>query len=163
MAALKPEVLVVMGVSGCGKSAVGQALAEVLKWKFYDADDFHPLQNIEKMQRTEPLNDSDREPWLKRLSSLIDSEHDQGLVLACSALKQRYRDTLSTNTHVTFIHLEGSYELIATRMKARQHFMPPTLLRSQFAALEPPADAIAVSIDQDIPDIVDEILRQLQS
>ena len=150
-----------MGVSGCGKTTVGRALAENLDWTFYDADDFHPRQNIAKMELGEALDDADRKPWLERLTALIDAESNKGLVLACSALKQRYRDALGVNTRITFIYLEGSYELIAARMEARQHFMPTTLLSSQFAALEPPTDAICVSIDQGISDIVEEILQRI--
>ena len=156
------SVFVVMGVSGCGKTTVGEALAEALQYRFFDADDFHPRQNIDKMARGEPLSDADRRPWLERLAELIDIEKDRGIVLACSALKQSYRDILAANTVVTFIHLDGPLEMIAERMRRRKHFMPPTLLESQFADLETPKDAIKISVDQTVPEILSAILQQIE-
>ena len=156
------SVFVVMGVSGCGKTTVGEALAETLQYRFFDADDFHPRQNIDKMARGEPLNDTDRQPWLEQLAELINTEKDGGIVLACSALKQSYRDILVAETVVTFIHLDGTPEVIAERMGRRKHFMPPALLESQFADLEPPKDAIRASIDQTVPEMLKDILQQIE-
>ena len=150
-----------MGVSGCGKTTVGDALATALGWAFFDADDYHPEENIAKMGRGEALNDADRKPWLEKLSRLIDSEKERGTVIACSALKQSYRDILNKNTPVRFIYLHGSRELIAKRIATREHFMPPKLLESQFADLEIPGIAIQVSVDQSVSAIVEEILSQL--
>lgn len=147
----RPELLVVMGVSGAGKTRFGRALAAAIEWDFADADDYHPPANIAKMRAGRPLDDSDREPWLAALRAEIDRRAGQGrpLVLACSALKQRYRAVLEGGapTRVRFIHLDGPPELIAARLADRAgHYMPPSLLSSQLAALEPPGDALRVDI-----------------
>jgi gluconokinase len=132
-----------MGVSGCGKSTVGKMLAEKLGWEFFDADDFHPPENISKMKAGIPLTDADRHPWLDRLSRLLRSEVATGRhpVLACSALRQVYRDTLLEGlTGFGIVYLRGDRELIASRLQSRSgHFMPAALLESQFSALEEPA------------------------
>ena len=134
--------LVVMGVSGCGKSTVGALLGRRLGMPFLDGDDFHPAANKEKMGAGIPLTDSDREPWLARLGQLLAGTDDDGTtvapIVACSALKRRYRDLLrSAAPEVVFIHLTGTEATIGARMDARAHeFMPRTLLESQFAALE---------------------------
>ncbi|MGI5351409.1 gluconokinase [Streptomyces sp. CA-250714] len=132
-------LVVVMGVSGSGKSTVGEWLAEVLDLPFADADDFHPERNIEKMSAGVPLDDEDRAPWLDAMADWLDRSADSGAVLVCSALKHRYRERLRRASPLLFfVHLEGSYELIAARLARRKgHFMPPSLLRSQFDALEP--------------------------
>jgi len=150
---------IVMGVSGSGKTSVGKSLAEHLGWDFYDADDFHPPANIEKMADGIPLDDSDRAPWLAALHDLISSSLIQSRpgVLACSALKERYRRRLlEGNADVQLIYLKGSYDLIWSRMIVRKdHYMKPQMLQSQFDALEEPSDALTVDIS--LP--VDEILQ----
>jgi gluconokinase len=154
-----------MGVSGSGKSTIGFQLAQRLGWEFRDADDDHPAANVAKMQAGIPLTDEDRAPWLAILAQRIAraGETGQSLVLACSALKQPYRDQLSGGAKgVRFVYLKGDKTQIADRMEKRQHFMPPTLLDSQFAALEEPTDAIVVSIAQTPAEIVDEIVDILR-
>ncbi len=160
-------VIVLMGVSGCGKSTVGRALAERLGCPFFDGDDFHPPENVAKMATGTPLDDSDREPWLARLHDLIQDHLARGqvAVLACSALKKRYRRQLSAdNQGVRFIYLHGSYELIWARMQERSgHYMKADMLQSQFDALEipDPQEAIAIDAAEDVDRIVDRILEQL--
>lgn len=142
-------IVVVMGVTGCGKSTVGEALAASLGWRFLDADDFHPPANVAKMAAGTPLTDEDRWPWLDRLAAELRAIGDAGghAVLACSALRQAYRDRLATAGDVRFVHLSGDMPTIAERLAARQHrYMPPSLLASQFATLEPPGDAIVVDV-----------------
>jgi gluconokinase len=147
-------IVVVMGVSGSGKSVVGQALASDLGWPFFDADDFHPPENVAKMAAGTPLTDADRWPWLDRLAAdmgEIDKRGDNA-VLACSALRQVYRDRIMRAGGVRFVHLAGTYDTIAARIAGRKHaYMPASLLASQFAALEPPQDAIVVSVEDAIP------------
>lgn len=143
--------IIVMGVSGCGKTTVGRALAERLKGTFLDADDFHPEVNVAKMRAGKPLNDDDRAPWLATLNRELRTrrEHGERVVLACSALKKNYREAISAalpQTH--WIFLDGSFELIAVRMRERpNHYMPESLLRSQFDAMERPDDACTISIE----------------
>lgn len=161
----RAKAYVVMGVSGCGKSTVGEALAKQLNGVFYDADAFHPPENIAKMSAGIPLMDADRAPWLARLAELLTNELEAGhtAVLACSALKKSYRDQLRVSPDVQFIYLEGSFDLIWQRMQARQnHYMKADLLHSQFAALEPPAPAEAwhIPIDQPVTDMVAHILQK---
>jgi gluconokinase len=157
--------VIVMGVSGCGKSTVGQLLAGKMGCAFYDGDDFHPAANIAKMSQGIPLNDDDRAGWLAVLADLIRrtlQKGDSG-VLACSALKQKYRDVLCVNAdQVKFVYLKGSYDLIKARMEARPgHYMKPGMLDSQFAALEEPADAVTVSIEHSPEEIADQAYKQL--
>ncbi|WP_425613568.1 gluconokinase [Anatilimnocola sp. NA78] len=160
-------IVVLMGVSGSGKTTVGKLLAAELRWQFVDADDFHPTANVEKMRRGTPLSDDDRRPWLNALREYIEAAVNRGeqLVLACSALKHNYRDYLRADRPevVRFAYLHGSQELIAKRQAERRgHFMPPALLQSQFETLEPPKDAIRVDITP-APDIIAErIMRDLQ-
>lgn len=132
------RVVVVMGVSGSGKSTVGRALAERLGVAFADADDFHPPANVAKMRAGEPLDDADRAPWLDAVAGWIADRGDRGGVMSCSALKHRYRDRLRrADPGLFFVHLDGSAELIASRLAVRRgHFMPATLLASQLRALE---------------------------
>ena len=157
--------VIVMGVSGCGKSTIGKLLAERLDCPFYDGDDFHPAANIAKMSQGIPLNDEDRAGWLTALADLIRSSLQKGEsgVLACSALKQRYRDQLRVDDkQVKFVYLKGSYELIKARMLARPgHYMKPGMLDSQFAALEEPLDAITVSIENSPQEVVALVLTSL--
>jgi gluconokinase len=142
-------VLVLMGVSGSGKTTVGKALAGDLGWAFVEADDFHPVANVEKMRGGVPLDDEDRRPWLQALRGRVDRACGRGedVVLACSALKHEYREYLERNHPgcVRYVYLRGSEELIRRRLEAREgHFMDPNLLRSQFEALEAPEDALQV-------------------
>ena len=158
-------VLIVMGVSGCGKSTTGRLLGTRLALPFFDADDFHPASNVDKMRQGTPLVDGDRQPWLEALSiKIADWEQKGGAVLACSALKKKYRDILQSRCGkaVRFVYLSGTAALIRERMLARKdHYMPPALLDSQFAALEPPRDAITVSIDAPPQTVVDAIVHAL--
>ena len=158
---------IVMGVSGCGKSVVGKALAQSLGWDFFDADDFHPPANVAKMASGIPLDDSDRAPWLNALHDLISSSlrADHPAVLACSALKEIYRQRLMDgNNGVRLVYLKGSYDLIWSRMIARAgHFMKPSMLQSQFNTLEEPADAIIVDIALSVEEIVKKILAELNN
>ena len=156
------QVIVVMGVSGSGKTTVGAKLAQELGWSFYDADDFHSEANREKMAQGMALNDEDRAEWLASLRGLIRKHLEKGgaCVLACSALKQRYRDTLAVNEKVRFAYLRGSFEQGETRMKRRKdHYMPVQLLQSQFEALEEPLDAVIVDISHTPEDII-HIIRK---
>jgi gluconokinase len=143
-------ILVVMGVSGVGKTTIGQLLSQRLGWPLLDADDFHPPGNIEKMRSGTPLTDEDRWPWLDRLNGLLREKDSNGesALLACSALKQRYRDRLAAGLkELRWVYLKGSFELVEARMKAREgHYMKAGLLESQFATLEEPVDAITVEI-----------------
>lgn len=151
-----------MGVSGCGKTTVGKGLAQALFIPFYDADDFHPTANIEKMKRGIPLDDSDRSPWLEHLSkAMVTWEKDGGAVLACSALKEAYRKTLSKKTAVTWVWLTADFETIYQRMKQRNHFMKPEMLQSQLDTLEAPSYGIHVDASQNVDTIVSEIEKQL--
>jgi gluconokinase len=159
---------VVMGVSGCGKSEIGRRLAARLGIDYVEGDEYHPADNIAKMAAGVPLDDNDRRGWLLRLRDIIENatRRNIGLVLTCSALKRRYRDLLRTgDSALTFIYLHGDKELIASRMKKRAgHFMPQTLLESQYRDLEPPeADERAVQVDIEMqPDaIVNEIVHKL--
>ena len=154
--------LVVMGVSGCGKSSVGEALGRAMGVPYIDGDDLHPEANVAKMRAGQPLTDEDRWPWLDLVAETLRARAP--VILGCSALKRRYRDRIRLAGRVTFLHLTGSRELIQSRMTARQgHYMPPSLLESQFAALEPPGpdEAIAIDIDQPLAMIVTEALKRL--
>lgn len=158
-------IVVLMGVSGSGKTTVGEILAGRLGWRFVDADDYHPPENVAKMRAGQPLTDDDRRPWLAALARLIDDVRDCGenLVLACSALKHEYRDYLRDGAKdVVYIYLEGPEELIRERLAHRTgHFMDPHLLHSQFEALEPPQHAIRVNIRPTPEQIAAEIERKL--
>ena len=156
-----------MGVSGSGKSTVGALLAGKLGWQFADADSFHPLANIEKMAAGQPLTDEDRLPWLRAISGWIDQQIATGRrgVVTCSAQKRSYRAVLR-RPEVQIVYLEGSRELIAARMTARNgHFFQPAMLDSQFAALEEPApdeNVLVVPIGGAPLEVVDEILSKLK-
>lgn len=159
----EPQILVVMGVAGVGKTTIGRLLAERLGWTFLDADDFHPPANVAKMQNGTPLTDADREGWLERLNALIGSQLKSGerTVLACSALKATYRSKL-TNDHegVVFVYLRAPRILVEDRLSSRTgHFFDAGLLASQFAALEEPADAIVVDAAAPADVIVDEVME----
>lgn len=151
-----PVVLVVMGVSGCGKSTVAGLLAGRLGWPFEEGDDLHPQANKDKMAAGHPLDDEDRWPWLDKIADWVDERLDAGEsgLVTCSALKRSYRDVLNRRgTGVVFVYLAGSQETIAARLRARQgHFMPTSLLDSQFADLEEPsADEPEVRVDAGPP------------
>jgi carbohydrate kinase (thermoresistant glucokinase family) len=162
---MKAQALIVMGVSGSGKTVVGEALAKALGWPFFDGDKFHPESNVAKMSAGIPLNDDDRKPWLERLHEIICSHLAKGkpVIVGCSALKESYRDILRGELNVQFIYLEGSFDLIFERMQARQHFMKPSMLKSQFDTLEPPQDAIKVSIADPVETIVEKIVETLNN
>ena len=151
-----------MGVSGAGKTSVGTMLASRIGVPFHDADDFHSGRSVKKMSAGTPLTDADREAWLHRLADLIDNL-DEGGVLACSALKSKYRDVLEgTLKTVRWVYLAGGKAEIAERLVSRKgHYMAPDMLDSQFDALEIPEDALHVKIDRPVGDIVDEILGRL--
>ena len=148
----KPQVLVLMGVSGCGKTTVAAILAGRLSWPFEEGDALHPPANIAKMEAGHPLTDEDRAPWLRKVADWVDERLDAGEngLITCSALKRSYREVINRRgAGVVFVYLHGSRETIASRLMARHgHFMPPSLLDSQFADLEEPAaDEPAVRVD----------------
>ncbi len=166
--AKSPCALIVMGVSGAGKSTVGEALAARLGWRYEDGDAFHPESNVAKMRAGHPLTDEDRWPWLRAIADEIDRVCKAGghVIIACSALRRTYRDVLLHGRNdVRLVFLDGSEPLIGDRLSQRKgHFMPPGLLASQFATLEPPATdehAVRVSIDAPVETIVNDVLNQL--
>lgn len=158
-------VIIIMGISGSGKTTIGKLLAGRLKLPFYDADDFHPEANIKKMAAGQPLNDSDRWPWLEKLGSKIEEwNREGGAVLACSALKESYREMLATipKSKLEWVLLYGSGNVIKRRMEQRQqHFFDNKLLASQLEALEKPEYGIHVDINKSPDAIVDAILKKL--
>lgn len=158
------KVIFVMGVSGSGKSLIGEKLANDLGIPFVDADDHHPEINIQKMSQGIPLNDQDRIPWLNNLNRLARSQYIEGCVIACSALKQDYRQRLmeGIESRTIWIYLQGSYDQIYERMKKREgHFMGANMLQSQFDTLEAPDHAITVNIGDSPEAIIDEIKEEL--
>jgi carbohydrate kinase (thermoresistant glucokinase family) len=166
----KPPVVVVMGVSGSGKSTVGEDLAKRLHAAYQEGDSLHPEANVDKMSHGIPLTDADRRPWLHAIAAVIDGwlERGEAGVVTCSALKRAYREILiGPRQGVALVYLQGSHTLIGQRMAARHgHFMPTALLDSQFATLEPPGrdeSPIIVPVDATPDDIVDTILQQLQA
>lgn len=159
--------MIVMGVSGCGKSAIGSAFANAIGATFIDGDDLHPAENVAKMASGLPLTDVDRAGWLACVAETL-RVNEEAVVIACSALKRKYRDAIRSGAKadVMFLHLVGARDVIATRMLARNdHFMPPTLLNSQFAALEPPGPdetSVEVNIDQAPAAIVAELVVKVR-
>jgi gluconokinase len=154
-------LIVAMGVSGSGKSTVGAALAQRLRVPFADADDFHPPANIAKMTAGDALDDDDRQPWLETIGEWLREHEGSGGVMSCSALKRMYRDQLRRHAPTTeFLHLDGTHEVITRRQASRPgHFMPASLLASQFATLEPLApdeNGVVIDVDQSIDAIVDQ-------
>jgi gluconokinase len=163
-----PCAIVVMGVAGSGKTTIGEKLAEHLGWPYEDGDTFHPKANVEKMSAGQPLTDEDRWPWLQAIADEIDQVCGRRghVVISCSALKRAYRDVLiHGRDDVRMVYLDGSHDLIASRLAVRKgHFMPPTLLESQFKTLQRPGpdeNPVTVSIDAPVEEIVDDIMRKL--
>jgi gluconokinase len=159
------RTVIVMGVSGSGKTTIGSGLAERLGVPFYDADDFHSAHNRHKMEvLKQPLNDEDRRPWLENLASQIRVWNQRkGAVLACSALKQSYREKLApAPVAVKWVYLQGTRDLLQQRLAARpEHFFPPALLENQLQTLEPPQDAFVVNIEETPTEIIDQIVQHL--
>ena len=165
-----PVRVVMMGVSGCGKSTVGEGLAAQLGWRFVEGDSLHPAENVAKMAAGQPLGDQDRAGWLESLSARLAQARSagQGLVISCSALKRSYRERLrGGDPQVLFVHLSGSRELIAQRVASRKHrYMPASLLESQFATLQPPsADEQALALDVRLPPsvLIEAVAQHLQA
>jgi len=161
---VKQNIIFVMGVSGCGKSTVGQLLAEELSMLFIDADDHHLPSSIEKMGQGIPLTDEDRSPWLDKLNQIATQHLENGVVIACSALKEKYRTQLaqSIESNVQWVYLKGDYQLIFDRMQNRHgHFMDAGMLKSQFETLEEPLTAISVDIAHPVEVVVQLLLKQL--
>lgn len=160
-----PVVVLLMGVSGSGKTTVGGKLAAQLGWSFRDADDFHPPENVAKMSSGVPLTDDDRAPWLAAIRAHIETTLARGEsgVVTCSALKEKYRaSAIPDPQRVKLVHLAGEFDLILDRMNARQgHFMKPEMLQSQFAALEPPAHALKIDVAKTPDEIVAELRQKL--
>ncbi|MEL7245115.1 MAG: gluconokinase [Cyanobacteria bacterium J06643_5] len=158
-------IILVMGVSGSGKTSIGEKLAESLGYEFADADDFHPQENIEKMRNGIALSDKDRLPWLQKMQEVIKHHlsENTNIVITCSALKESYRQMLLVNHEsVKLVYLKGSFELIHKRLKERlNHFMSEKLLKSQFDILEEPLEAFTVDISQPLEVIVREIVENL--
>ena len=157
--------MVLMGVAGCGKSTVGAALSARIGVPYCDGDDLHPAANVEKMRAGTPLNDDDRAPWLDRVANALNTQAP--LIIGCSALRRSYRDRIRAGAggDVVFVHLAGSREVIAARMAKRTgHYMPLSLLDSQFAALEAPGEeeAVTLTIDQPLDHLVDRIAALVQ-
>ena len=159
-------VLILMGPMGSGKTAIGKLLAERLGWPFYDADDYHPKENVEKMRTGIALTDEDRRLWLEKLRDIIQRwlKERQNAILACSALKQAYRDILGVDqVMVKTVYLKGSYSLLRKRIEERQHvYMDKNLLRSQLDALEEPKDGLCVDISETPEAIVSRIIQNLR-
>jgi len=161
-------VIIIFGVSGAGKTTLGQLLAQELRWKFYEADDFHSQANIDKMQQGVPLTDEDRWPWLESLRELIKEclAAGENAVLACSALKESYRRRLGVSPEVKLIYLRGDYALIEQQLRQRRgHFMDPKLRRSQFADLEEPRpeeDAAVIKLGRSPRELIEEMKKKLR-
>ncbi len=158
-------IVIIMGVSGSGKTTVGKRLAEALDWQFIDADDLHSRENVEKMGRGIPLEECDRHPWLMAMRQQISAwlQQDKNVVLACSALKQSYREILDCSLEpIKLVYLKGSQAMIEERMQSRsEHFMPLDLLNSQFEALEEPTPEEAIHLDISLP--ISDILERIVS
>jgi len=158
-----PKAVILMGVAGSGKTAVGKGVAARLNWLFLDADDFHPAANIEKMKHGIPLNDQDRIPWLRALRDELRRLLAEGrsVILACSALKESYRKLLSDDVApMSFVLLDVDQETIRERLQHRSaHFFPKELMNSQFAALEKPKDAIIIDARKSLDEVIDRVVQ----
>lgn len=156
-------IIYIMGVSGSGKTTIGKLLSLKTGLPFFDGDDFHPAVNKEKMKAGHPLTDDDRQQWLQQLNLLaVEQSKLKGAIIACSALKKKYRDLLEENlSQPRWIFLQGTYDLIYERMKKREHYMPVQLLQSQFDDLEIPADEFAINIKKEPQEIVEKIIEYL--
>ncbi len=158
------RVIFITGVSGSGKTTIGQRLSHEIGWTFYDGDDFHPEENIEKMKSGTPLDDNDRRAWLESLNSIAC--RNEKVIIACSALKEKYRTQLSHalgENQYCFVHLRGSFDMIEKRMTDRQgHFMPVGLLRSQFDDYEIPTSGLILDVDQPINAMIENIVAMLR-
>jgi gluconokinase len=167
----QPLQVVAMGVAGTGKSTVGELVAADLGVDLIEGDSFHPQSNIDKMSSGQPLTDEDRAPWLRRLAGLVAAEHEQGhsSVLACSALRRRYRDILRGELpggSMFFVHLHADFAVLEARMQTREHFMPPSLLRSQFDTLEPledDEDGVVVDVALSVDEVMAEVREALDA
>ena len=160
------KIYFIMGVSGCGKSTIGNLLSDELKIPFYDGDDYHSETNVKKMASGQPLTDDDRMDWLLSLNKLALNRREKGAIIGCSALKESYRKILKKNLEkdVSWIYLSGSFDEVMSRLNQRKgHFMPAALLKSQFETLEIPEYAIQVSINQSARQIVKRILELIES
>lgn len=158
-------IVVIMGVSGCGKTTVGRRLAQRLDWKYYEGDAFHPVENIQKMSKGIALTDDDRLPWLASIKKVIDQccEGGSDAIVACSALRRDYRFYLAANIpEIRFVYLKGEFSIIRERMKSREgHYMKAGLLESQFASLEEPDDAMVIDIGESPKEIVSRVVREM--
>jgi len=157
--------VVIMGVAGAGKTTVGTLLAQRLSWRFLEGDALHPAANVGKMRRGIPLSDEDRWPWLKAIREEILKSEGRGenLVVACSALKASYREFLNSGTHIAWVYLKGSPEVLQARLEQRLgHFMKSGMLASQLETLEEPEDAITVMVDRPAAEMVQEICERLK-
>lgn len=160
----KPKIIYVMGVSGCGKSTIGTLLAKRLGFTFFDGDDYHPKANVEKMSRGTALNDEDRKGWLQTINQIAKQHKENGAIIVCSALKEKYREELKKGlgNDYGFLYLKGSMDDISKRLSQRKgHYMPKALLQSQFDTLEAPKDAISISILQSPEAMVNEYIKRV--
>jgi gluconokinase len=163
---METRFIIIMGVTGSGKTTIGQALADILGWDFFDADDYHTCENIAKMANGIPLTDEDRLPWLATLQAKISNclENNHPGVLACSSLKKDYRQILLSNhPEILLIYLKGGYKLILSRLSTRTgHYMQSAMLRSQFDILEEPENALVVDINSPVDKIIEDISLQIK-
>jgi len=158
-------IFIIMGVSGSGKSTVGKSVSKELGWKFYEGDEYHPVENVQKMKNGIPLNDEDRLPWLHSLRKIIVDtiEEQENIIISCSALKESYRNILKVNKQVEFIYLKGNFDLIRERMEKRtDHFFKPELLKSQFETLEEPQEAIEIDISVPAGSTIKDVVNRIK-
>ncbi len=159
-------IFIVMGVSGSGKTTVAKAVSNKFGWKYYEGDEYHPAENVEKMKNWIPLNDEDRLPWLLSLRKVIEEaiSKRENIVISCSALKEAYRKILKVSEEVKFIYLKGSYDLIRKRMEERiPHFFKPEMLKSQFDVLKEPQQAIEIDISKSSESIIGDLIDKINA